>query len=290
MTQKAKIVSGAIGIFLLIATLTGLDGIVVIDPGESGVVVRMGAVQTDSYLSEGFHFKIPFADDVDRINVQIKKFEAANMNASSKDIQTVRTSCTVNYRVSALQAPHIRQKIGIEPELHEQTALQPALAETIKAVTAQYNASELISKRADVSHKMKELFQSKLDGLVPGGFVVSEFAITNFEFSTIFNDAIEAKVKATELAIQTENEVRQAKAEAQKQIAKAQGEAQSVRIRADAEAHAIGVRAKAFRENPEILNMDIVAKWNGTLPQVISGGDGSGMMLVGPMLRGNKTR
>ena len=290
--SKGKIFLYSMLVILFIGFLTAFDGFVIINPGESGVVVRLGAVQTGTHFKEGLHWKIPFLDSVDRINVQIKKFEADNMNASSKDIQTVQTSCTVNYRIVASKAPLVRQQIGIDPETHGSTALQPALHETIKAITARYNASELISKRAEVSLAMKDLFQDKLNRLVPGAFEVSEFAITNFQFSDVFNDAIEAKVKATERAIQAENEVRQAKAEADKRVATARGEAESVRIKAEAEAFAITVRAEAFRKNPEILQLDIVSRWNGVLPQVISGEGSSGMMLVGPMLNnpdGNKT-
>lgn len=287
MSSKSQI-SLAIGSFIaLVLLLTALDGFIIIDPGESGVIVRLGAVQTDRNFEEGLHLKIPFVDNVDRVNVQIKKFEAKEMDASSKDIQMVRTSCIVNYRIVASKAPMIRQQIGTDPAIVEATALQPALSETIKAVTARYNASELISKRAEVSTEMKGLFQEKLNSLVKGAFHISEFAITDFRFSGVFNDAIEAKVKATERAIQAENEVRQATAEADKRIAKARGEAESVKIRADAEAHAIKVRAEAFRQNPEILQMDIVSKWNGILPQFISGDSSSGMMLVSPML-GNR--
>ncbi len=284
--SKTKFFLYTLAVVSVIGLLTAFDGFVIINPGESGVVVRLGAVQTETHFAEGLHWKIPFIDSVDRINVQIKKFEADNMNASSKDIQTVRTSCTVNYRIVASKAPLVRQQIGIAPELHESTALEPALHETIKAITARYNASELISKRADVSREMKALFQDKLNRLVPGAFEVSEFAITNFRFSDIFNAAIEAKVKATERAIQAENEVRQAKAEADKRVATARGEAESVRIEAEAEAFAITVRAEAFRKNPEILKLDIVRRWDGSLPQVVSGGSSSGMMLVGPMLEG----
>lgn len=287
--MKGKILGFSVAAIFILGAITALDGFVIINPGEAGAVIRLGAVQTDSYMPEGLHFKLPFIESVDRINVQIKKFDAPDMEASSKDIQIVRTSCTVNYRINANKAPSVRQELGLDPVQHQLVALQPALHETIKAVTARYNASELISKRADVSQEMKSLFQAKLDNLVPGAFTVSEFAITNFQFSRTFNDAIEAKVKATERAIQAENEVRQAKAEAEKKIATAYGTAESLKINARAEAEAITVRAEAFRKNPEILKLDIVQRWDGRLPQVVSSDNSSGMMLVGPMLEGTTT-
>ena len=111
-----------------------------------------------------------------------------------------------------------------------------------------------------------------------------------FRVCEVFNDAIEAKVKAPARAIQAENEVRQAKAEADKRVATARGEAESIKIKADAEAHAITVRAAAFRKNPEILKLDIVSRWDGSLPQVVSSDNSTGMMLVGPMLEGTKPK
>lgn len=272
----------------LTVAVTIFDGFTIINPGERGVVVRMGGVQTETSLNEGFHFKLPWLDHIDRINVQIRKYEAASMDASSKDLQTVRTSCIVNYRLNPNKVAAVRQQLGLGEEVLEITALQPALSETIKAVTARYDATQLISQRADVSSTMRQVFQKKLNTLIPDAFVVSEFAITDFTFSKTFTDAIEAKVRANESAKRAENEVREAKAKAEQRIAAAHGEAESVRIRAKAEADAIKLRAAAFRENPEILQLDVVGKWDGRLPLVVGqgGGKDGGMMLLGPMLEG----
>lgn len=51
-------------------------------------------------------------------------------------------------------------------------------------------------------------------------------------------DALNAKVQATQLAIQKENEVRSAKAEAEKEIEKARGKAQAIYLEAEAQAKA----------------------------------------------------
>jgi len=286
---KAKIGFTALILAVIFVTVTVIDGFAIIDPGQRGVVVRMGRVDTGTSLSEGFHFKLPWLDHIDRINVQIRKYEAASMDASSKDLQTVTTSCIVNYRVNPLKVANVRQELGLGEEVLEVTALQPALSETIKAVTAQYDATALISQRAEVSSSMKDVFQKKLDMLIPNAFVVSEFAITDFTFSRTFTDAIEAKVRANESAKRAENEVRESRAKADQRIAEARGEAEAVRIRAQAEADAIKLRAAAFRENPEILQLDVVQRWDGKLPLVVGQNGGKdGMMLLGPMLDGSR--
>ena len=282
---KAKIIATLTVMGIIFGAVTVIDGFTIINPGERGVVVRMGRVDTGTSLSEGFHFKLPWLDHIDRINVQIRKYDAASMDASSKDLQTVRTSCIVNYRVNPLKAAHVRQQLGLGEEVLEVTALQPALSETIKAVTARYDATALISQRAEVSASMKDVFQKKLDTLIPEAFIVSEFAITDFTFSGTFTDAIEAKVRANESAKRAENEVRESRAKAEQRIAQARGEAEAIRIRAQAEADAIKLRAAAFRENPEILQLDVVQRWDGKLPLVVGQNGGKdGMMLLGPML------
>ena len=87
--------------------------------------------------------------------------------------------------------------------------------------------------------------------------------------------AINAKIQATQMAQQRENEVKQAKAEAQKEVAKANGVAQSRLAIAEAEAKAIAVKGKALRENPEVIQLNMVEKWDGKLPRYQLGNSGS---------------
>jgi prohibitin 2 len=257
--------------------MVALDGFVIIQPGEQGVVVRVGKLTGETF-GEGLHLKTPIFDNVDKLDLQIQKFSASKMQASSKDLQNVTTSCAVNYRLNPEKVIGVRRQLGADTSIHENRALQPQLQEAIKAVTARYNAQDLIAKRREVSSEMRDTFQRKLDNLIDGAFLVDEFAITNFTFSKTFNRAIEAKVEAAERSIQAENEVRQARAEAEKEIATAKGKAESVRIEAQAEADAIRLRAQAFREFPEVLKLDTIQRWDGRLPLVL-GGENSDMLL-----------
>src|SRR3990170_3335285 len=62
---------------------------VIVGPGQRGVLMRLGAVQK-GVLSEGFHFKMPFIDNVVKMNVQVQKNEA-KADAASKDLQIIST-------------------------------------------------------------------------------------------------------------------------------------------------------------------------------------------------------
>jgi regulator of protease activity HflC (stomatin/prohibitin superfamily) len=76
------------------------------------------------------------------------------------------------------------------------------------------------------------------------------------------------KIKATQMAQQRENEIRQAKAEAEKQIAIAKGEADSRLLVAEAETKALRLKGSAILENPRIVELSAIEKWDGKLPQV----------------------
>jgi regulator of protease activity HflC (stomatin/prohibitin superfamily) len=78
--------------------------------------------------------------------------------------------------------------------------------------------------------------------------------------------ALNAKIEATQKAQQRENEVQQAMAEAEISRQEAQGVADAQLIKAKAEAEAINVKGRALRDNPAILELNAVEKWDGKLP------------------------
>ena len=78
--------------------------------------------------------------------------------------------------------------------------------------------------------------------------------------------SINAKIQATQMAEQRQNEVAQAKAEAEKVEAEAQGRAQAQLTIAEAEAKAISLKGEALRQNPNVVQMSAIEKWDGHLP------------------------
>ena len=84
--------------------------------------------------------------------------------------------------------------------------------------------------------------------------------------------SINAKIQATQMAEQRQNEVAQAQAEAQKVEAEAQGRAQAQLTVAEAEAKAISLKGEALRQNPNVVQMSAVEKWDGRLPTYNGGG------------------
>lgn len=111
--------------------------------------------------------------------------------------------------------------------------------------------------------------KAKLD---PIGIVIVKLSWTDdLQYPQQVTDSINAKIEATQKTLLRENEIAQTKAEAQKQIEAARGQAESTILNAKAEADAIALRGEALRKNPEVLQLEAIGKWNGTLPTYMAG-------------------
>ena len=78
--------------------------------------------------------------------------------------------------------------------------------------------------------------------------------------------------KELETAIESKMVQEQEAAKARFTQLKAQIEAETSIVKAKGEAEAIRVRAEAIRDNPGLIQLQIVEKWDGRSPLVIGGG------------------
>ena len=58
----------------LVVLILVFNSFVIVNSGRVGVVRTLGAVQPEA-LKEGFHFKKPFVDSVEEIDVRLRKAE-----------------------------------------------------------------------------------------------------------------------------------------------------------------------------------------------------------------------
>ncbi len=265
-------VIAAIGLYLLFSAF------VVINAGRVGVVKTLGAVQPEP-LDEGFHLKKPFIDQVEEIDIRLRKAES-QASAASKDLQVVSTKVALQYSLIGPIVPKTYQQIG-RREIVESTLIAPAILESVKAVTAQYTAEQLITKRAEVKVQIQSAIEAFIDATleekeVVGALSLANVAITDFDFSAEFNRAIEEKVRAEQEALKAKNEklrrVTQAEAAAAERTLAADAEAYQIEVASKARADAIRREAEALKDNPSLIQLRIAEQWDGRLPQV-SGGD-----------------
>ena len=205
---------------------------------------------------------------------------AVHAPAASRDLQAVTAQVAVPFSLLPSAGPQVYQVLG-SVEALQASIIDPGVMESVKAVTAQFTAEELVTRREAVKGRIEDqvrayvreaLAQKKL----PGAIEIGEVAITHFDFSPEFNTSIEQKVKAEQDALRAENEKKQkvTQAEAQRDSTKAvaDGEAYSIEVRSKAEAAAIQRKADALRANANLVELNAVDKWDGKLPEYMTAG------------------
>ncbi|MFH1077982.1 MAG: prohibitin family protein [Patescibacteria group bacterium] len=239
-------------LIVAVILLTTLWPLGTVGAGERGVLTRWGAV-TGKVFGEGLFTRIPIADRVVIMDVKVQK-EQIEATAASKDLQSVSSIVALNFHINPDKVASIYQEIGMD---YKSRLIDPALQEAVKASTAKYTAEELITKREDVREEIKRHLLSKLP---LRGIEIDDFNIVDFDFSPSFNEAIEAKVTAEQSALAARNKLEQIKFEAEQKIVEARGKAEALRV-----------EAAALKDNPLVLQLRTLEKWDGRLPSVTGG-------------------
>lgn len=255
--MRPAFVTGAIIVIALII----IGGVFVqIGPGQRGVLMTFGAVH-NSVLDPGLHLKLPFAQSVVRMDVQVQNSQAQETSASL-DLQNVSTTVATNWHILPADAEWVYQHIGSESDLVDKI-IHPSISNSVKAVTAHYNAEDLIIHRDAVRDEIQKEITAELQ---PYRVVVDSVNITDFHFSEEFAQAIERKQIAQQRALQAKYELDQAKVLAQQRVVEAQAQSQAQQLLQQT-------------LTPEIIQQQAIAKWDGRLPAVV--GDKSVLPMIG---------
>ena len=253
-------------ILLIIIGVVASASVKIVDAGNRGILLHWNAVDLSAPpLDEGIHFVVPFQDDVVQMEVRTLKYDKDTRSAS-KDLQSVETTVTVNYHPDKERVHVLFKEIGLD---YENRVIQPAIEETVKQVTANYNAEELITKRPLVKSDIEEAIRERLNQF---DVVTEVISITDFEFSVLFNKAIESKVEAEQNALRAENDLRRIQVEAQQHEATAEGLAAANIAEARGEAEAIAIINQALAQNPNYFEWLKIQAWDGKLPLVVGEG------------------
>ena len=238
------------------AIIVVVSSVSIVPAGCTGVVTTFGKV-SDTALNEGLHLKVPFAQRVTTVSNKIQVYQA-DADAVSKDLQAV------NFRIKSASSASIFKNIGSD---YENVILMPTVQECMKSVCAKYTAEQLITDRAQVGEEIKAQLVSKVDEY---GIEIEKFNIVNFDFSSEFNEAIEAKQVAEQNLLKTKTEQEQAivvaEAEAKKKVIAADAEATSIKTKAEAQAEANKTISESLSN--ELIKYQTIDKWDGVLPKV----------------------
>ena len=267
------------GVFLGLLIIV-LSSFVVVDSGHIGVVTVFGNVEKEP-LYNGLHFVLPYKDVV-QMDTRVQKHEA-RYDAASVDIQAVHAVMALNYRLIGDRAPEVYRTVGLR---YEQSIIDPAAAEVLKANTAVHAANDILQQRPKIKADVQD---GLTKWLLKYGIQVTEVSIKDIRFDKDFEQAVERKQIAQQVAEQKRYEVDQAKREAESKVARERGEGAALQARAEGEAAALRLRAAAEAEynskvtqslTATLIQQQYLAKWDGHLPQFVTGSGGNLLLQI----------
>lgn len=267
------LVAAVVGLFVL-----GLffGGFYTVTPGERGVLIRFGSIVRIS--DPGLHFKIPYVDRVQPISVQTHVLRYDKVESYSKDQQPADVRIAVNWEIPATAVADVVTEFGDEAQMVDRL-IAPRVHAEFKVVFGQFTAVTAIQERGRLAAEATSALQQAVTGPVR----IVGLQIENIDFSDAYEKSIEqrmlAEVEVQRLRqnaerekVQAEITVTVARAAADAVRQKASAEAEAIRIRGEAEATAIRARGAALKENPGLVDLAAVEKWNGVLPtQMVPG-------------------
>ncbi|HHT2140727.1 TPA: SPFH domain-containing protein [Klebsiella michiganensis] len=271
------------GIFALaiVAAMTALTGCEYVKPGEVGIKVNklgddkgVGEVVGVGRVWTGINttlYTFP-------IFKQMKSYEDA-FNFQMSDGTAIGYHVGVTYKVDPTKITTIFQTYRKGVDDITDTDLKQKIADVLIKQASRMTTDRFIDGgKTELLETALKSIQSEMGPV--GIQVISLSWMGKPDYPATVIDSINAKVTANQTTLQREQQVKQKEAEANMNRAQAAGEADAIRTRARAEADAIKLRGDALRENPGVMQLEAINKWNGTLPQYMTAGTSTPFITV----------
>lgn len=220
--------------------------------GHKGVVVSQGSFE--GVESEGLVWHGPLTDVIP-IDMRQIKWESET-SAYTKDVQQAGIKFALTYRLEPTAVKTVYRTVGEDWAVK---LIPQVVEESVKAALGQAEAvKDVINNRTSVQQRILADLRVKLRAK---NVIVEGFEIKDVRFSEAFENAVEAKQVAVE----------NANAEKNKTVAVQERANQAV-IEAKAEAEAMRIKTAALAGSHKLVEYEAAQKWDGALPQYMTGG------------------
>ena len=279
---------------VLLAAMAG--SFYTVSPTDMAGVRRLGTVVTAQPVGPGLHFKIPFIDKVDRLQVSLQSVEQM-MQVHTVDNQKIDLDVKVFYTVPPEAVLPLLYKVGRAGNADIQDQIRSLLADRTGKIFAQQNVNNVSLERQHISDEIEAVTAKDLATLY--GVAVKDYQITKMGFSEAFNTSIEEMTRSKTAVLAAQNKEAEIKAIGEQKKITADADAYQTKVAADAAAYsseknadaeaygtqkqgeaqagAVKVQRAMFASDQAYVDYLRARQWNGAMPSTyVATGTGGG--------------
>jgi regulator of protease activity HflC (stomatin/prohibitin superfamily) len=284
------IAAGVVGLILFFIAIARVEAV---DAGQSCAVTKWG--EQRGVAGPGFHYR-RLGESYHCFNTRITTYEAGNnvradytdgvVKGPTADAQEVQISYRVSYLVPGENVPMVYRDVAESMDELNVRVVEFYSRPKVRQVAQEFTAAQLyggVLASSDADQKqvipvnLAEIEQRMFDTLSPlfssKGVTLVDLELGKPEFSEEYVAAVQAKQLAKENIETEHNKALAAQEEANRTATLAEGQARAnvelanadataIAVKdaasANAEATAIAVKGAAIRENPELLQLELI--------------------------------
>lgn len=152
----------------------------IVEPSEMAGIRRLGKVITQAPLSEGLHFKAPFLDEADIMQVSLTAFQVDDLPIFTVDNQWINVSVGISFTVPEISVFKLLYQVGRSGNFDIDRNLRPVISESTTLVFSRHPAEKLTQEREQIVKELETELAAALQRVF--GLAIEDVQIANIHY------------------------------------------------------------------------------------------------------------